>query len=87
MDSVALFKKHVKKRQKEPFPRVYNCQLEELLKKKFGSDYTLEAVASYLGVTTVTMRSILRGGTVSLENAIKLSSLAGKKITEIWELV
>jgi hypothetical protein len=78
-------KKHLRRNLDWP-PKIFNCSLEELLQKKLGNDYSVNGIASLIEITPLTMRRILAGGGVTLENAMRLSVLAGKKIEEIWVL-
>lgn len=68
------------------YPRVVlNCKLEPTLKQQLGEGY-LEKIASWLEVTPSTMRSILAGGTVKLENALRLASVVGLPVEDLWSV-
>jgi plasmid maintenance system antidote protein VapI len=78
--------KQFKQKNAEWPPRIFKCDLEELLKDKLGDKYSIVNVSAYLGITPVTMKNILRGGTISLENAMKLALFLEKDIQQIWTL-
>lgn len=67
-------------------PRIFDTKVEAMLRKKLGKHYSVNNVAQFLGVTPVTMRKILKGCTISLENAMKLAELLGTDIKSIWKL-
>ena len=67
-------------------PAIFNCRLEEMLRAKYQGDYSVTRVALFLKVSKLTARGILAGGTVKLENALRLAELVGAPITDIWEL-
>jgi len=85
--SQALAMKRIKEtRGAEWPPRLFETKVEAMLRKKLGVDYSVNNISHYLDVTPVTMRKILKGCTISLENAMKLAELLGKDIKEIWKL-
>lgn len=57
----------------------------EVLKEKLNG-VSAESVARYLGVVPLTVKNILRGESVSLENALKLAKLVEMPVEELWEL-
>jgi plasmid maintenance system antidote protein VapI len=65
---------------------LFSCQLEVILKEQLGTEYDEVRVAKWLGVTILTLRNILQGGTVKLENAIRLAQFVGKPVEEVWRL-
>ncbi len=80
-------KKRLGTEQAEWPPVIFHCQLEKLLKRGMGPEpFSVNNLAAYLDVTPITVRKILKGGTVSLENALKLAHLVGQPIEEIWAL-
>lgn len=68
------------------YPRiVLVCKLEPILQKEVGDGY-LEKIASWLEVTPATMKSILAGATVKLENALRLADLVKMKVEDLWSV-
>ena len=79
--------KRLKKADKPSYPpSIFDCQVEAVFKEKLGDDYSVEALAEVVGVTPATMKNIVNGCSVKLENALMLAQLAEKRVEDLWRL-
>lgn len=88
MSTATMTPKLMKKLQKKSDwpPTIFACSLEDELRRKLGEDFSVNSIAAHIDVTPITMRRILAGKGVSLENAMQLAALVGKKIEQLWTL-
>ena len=84
--SLSAIARRVKKEGPRRYPILFDCKVEEIFKELLKEDYSPEALAQAIGVHPATMRNILAGGTVKLENAMALAGLAERSVEELWKL-
>jgi DNA-binding XRE family transcriptional regulator len=84
--SLTTIAKRVRKEGPRRYPILFDCKVEEVFKEQLKEDYSPEALAQAIDVHPATMRNILAGCSVKLENAMALAALAKRSVEELWKL-